>query len=370
MAAKTRLILVGGFLGAGKTTLLARSAEALARRGLDVALITNDQASQLVDTQVLTRTGQRVEEVAGACFCCAFNQFIDTCRRIIDQSHPAVILGEPVGSCTDLSATVLQPIKKLCFDWLDLLSFTVLVDPAQAAQVLSRQATQPPDPVDYIYLQQLREADQIGINKTDTLGEGELAALRAKLAQAAPGVEALDLSAATGGGVDAWLDRELSSASAGVRIASVDYATYARGEAMLGWLNAHVHLRARTPVDWQAVLADLLAGVADSLAGQGIVISHLKANLTCPAGWAQGNVIDDARPSCKGELAGTSDTASVVINARARCEPATLREIILSALREASSAGVLAEVDELKAFQPAPPVPVHRMNQVVEKVHT
>ena len=114
------MILIGGFLGAGKTTLLARSAEALAARGRRVGLITNDQAANLVDTELLRQTGQTVREVSGACFCCAFNKLLYVCDNLIAQSNPDVILGEPVGSCTDLSATVLQPIKKYCADRFDL----------------------------------------------------------------------------------------------------------------------------------------------------------------------------------------------------------------------------------------------------------
>ena len=45
------LIFVGGFLGAGKTTLLLKAGELLQSRGQRVALIMNDQDSELVDTK-------------------------------------------------------------------------------------------------------------------------------------------------------------------------------------------------------------------------------------------------------------------------------------------------------------------------------
>ena len=50
---QTRLILVGGFLGAGKTTLLWETAVRLMNKGLRVGLITNDQAPELVDSELL-----------------------------------------------------------------------------------------------------------------------------------------------------------------------------------------------------------------------------------------------------------------------------------------------------------------------------
>ena len=52
--------------------------------------------------------------------CCKFEDLIGTANGLIEAANPDVILGEPVGSCTDLSATVLQPLKDTLahqFDW-------------------------------------------------------------------------------------------------------------------------------------------------------------------------------------------------------------------------------------------------------------
>jgi len=130
---QTRLILVGGFLGAGKTTLLARAAERLSSSGLKVGLVTNDQAANLVDTQLLAQAGRQVRELSGGCFCCAFTQLVALCDKLVAEFNPDVILGEPVGSCADLSATVLQPIKKYCADRFLLSPFSVLADPDRLA---------------------------------------------------------------------------------------------------------------------------------------------------------------------------------------------------------------------------------------------
>src|SRR5438309_8095938 len=107
------VILVGGFLGAGKTTLLAAAAERLAAQGKRVALVTNDQAANLVDTAVLKERDLPVDEVSGGCFCCKFDDLIAAMDHLVGAKQPEVVLGEPVGSCTDLSATVMQPMKAL-----------------------------------------------------------------------------------------------------------------------------------------------------------------------------------------------------------------------------------------------------------------
>ena len=87
--AQTKLILIGGFLGAGKTTLLAQAAQRLSRQGKRVGLVANDQAADLVDTELLRDSGSRVEEVAGGCFCCRFPDMISAMERLVRQSQVA-----------------------------------------------------------------------------------------------------------------------------------------------------------------------------------------------------------------------------------------------------------------------------------------
>lgn len=124
---KTKIILVGGFLGAGKTTMLWNVAKHLSDQGIKVGLITNDQASELVDTTFLESTGGVVSEVSGSCFCCNFNGFTDAIQHISDQGID-MIVAEPVGICTDLSATILQPLKEHFADSLSVAPLSALED--------------------------------------------------------------------------------------------------------------------------------------------------------------------------------------------------------------------------------------------------
>ena len=99
---RTRLVLVGGFLGAGKSTLLLRAARHLAQQHYRVAVVTNDQGQQLVDSAFLADQAIPLQEVASGCFCCHFPDLLSSLRRLRDEVQPDVILAEPVGSCTDL----------------------------------------------------------------------------------------------------------------------------------------------------------------------------------------------------------------------------------------------------------------------------
>jgi G3E family GTPase len=151
---------------------------------------------------MLSDSGMDVREVAGSCFCCNFGELMDAAGSLMDRGADT-ILAEPVGSCTDLSATIMQPLH---------------------------------DSALYILRLQMAESDILLLNKIDLLSEYERAASVGLLRDAFPGKELAQISARAGDGVDAWLIRILRGGAAGKHIVDVDYDRYAEGEAVLGWL--------------------------------------------------------------------------------------------------------------------------------------
>ena len=133
---KTKLILLGGFLGAGKTTTLSEAAKIFADQGKKVGIITNDQASELVDTAFLTLKGAETREVSGSCFCCNFPGFAGAINSFLEKGAD-VIWAEPVGSCTDLSATIMQPLKENFSDKVSIAPLSVLADAKRLKDILS-----------------------------------------------------------------------------------------------------------------------------------------------------------------------------------------------------------------------------------------
>src|SRR5881628_4066882 len=104
--ADAHYIMIGGFLGAGKTTAMLRFGTHLADAGRRVGLITNDQSSGLTDTRIIEHAGFPVREITGGCFCCRFSSLMEAADSLTRDAAPEVFLAEPVGSCTDLKATV------------------------------------------------------------------------------------------------------------------------------------------------------------------------------------------------------------------------------------------------------------------------
>ena len=168
-----RLLFVGGFLGAGKTTLLYKAAKELIASGKRVGLITNDQAPDLVDTRILRSHELAVSEVAGSCFCCNFNGLIEAARALSEGLAAVdVLLAEPVGSCTDLSATIVQPVKDRYGEMFSVGPLSVLIDPVRAMEVLQGGPCLLHPSAAYIYRKQIEEADRIVVNKSDLLSHG------------------------------------------------------------------------------------------------------------------------------------------------------------------------------------------------------
>jgi len=371
----THLILVGGFLGAGKTTLLAQAAKRLGQRGLRVGLVTNDQAANLVDTSVLRGAGAAVEEVAGGCFCCRFDDLVAVLENLCQREHPDVLLGEPVGSCTDLSATVLQPLKAQYRDRFRVAPLTVLVDVHQVRtldrlrRALAEKApSRLPPSVMYIYEKQLEEADLIALNKADLLPPGELAALEQSLKQAFPRAPVMTMSALAGQGLDAWLDFVMQELPAGQWIADVDYDRYAAGEAALGWLNAAVRLvaEAAQPPDWASFCRHLLEALRQAFVAHARQIAHLKLHLQTPAGSLWGNVTaNDGCAAVRGTIQGNSPQAVLLLNVRAQIEPELLRQLAVASLGKAARGQVRFVIDDLQSFAPARPQPRYRFPQPV-----
>jgi Ni2+-binding GTPase involved in maturation of urease and hydrogenase len=356
-----RYIMVGGFLGAGKTTAILKLAEHLKRQGQTVGLITNDQGTGLVDTAMARASEFPVEEISGGCFCCRFNSLVDATRKLTETTRPDVFIAEPVGSCTDLMATVTLPMKQLYGDNCRIAPLSVLVDPIRAMRVLGiGDGRQFAPKVTYIYRKQLEEANLLVINKCDLLDATQTAKLVAALKQNFPKAEVFVVSARTGAGLPAWFERCLTGELSTTGIMDVDYITYGVGEAMLGWLNATARL-AGPSVDGNELLLRIGCALRDRLAKADAEVAHLKMTLTAAGDGldiAVANLVrTDATPELSFRLAEPFTEGELTVNLRAQAEPALLERIVREVAAEFG-----ATLGSLASFKPGQPNPTHRVD--------
>lgn len=345
---KPWIIVVGGFLGAGKTTLLFAAAKELERRGLRSAVILNDQGVALVDTEHASIHGLQRGEVTGGCFCCKLSDLIHVMDDLRKFS-PDVIFAEPVGSCTDISATILQPLREYS-DTYRLAPFTVLVDPERARELLRDDAEQN---LKFLFTKQLEEADLVCFTKSDM--NSELPAIQA------PNVR--QISAKSLQGVAAWLDEVLSGMiSVGSQILDIDYKQYAVAEAALVWLNLQVTFRPETLVSPAMILGPLLDNLNTDFTAAAISIVHLKAIVSSPEGFLKAAICANGQePIVEGDLnASPSSTLNLLLNLRALGTPIEVREIV-----EKNLAKMNVDFTDLQisCFHPAAPKPERRITE-------
>jgi len=173
------------------------------------------------------------------------------------------------------------------------------------------------------------------------------------------GLPAHRLSAATGEGLDEWLDLVLEEKrTAGQAQLLVDYTRYANAEAALGWVNWHATLRPRQPLSPAIVAGALSEQLDEALTAAGLSIVHVKVLDQSDTGYVRVSLTTNGdAPTLDGALdASPAREHRLLVNARALGDPATLASTVT---RVAESLGSI-EVFVQEAFRPDPPRPERR----------
>jgi hypothetical protein len=343
---KPTVVFVGGFLGAGKTTLILAAARELKKRGMRCAAILNDQSDALVDTQLAELHSLPSGEVTAGCFCCRFSDLSAQLESML-QHRPEVIFAEPVGSCTDISATVLHPLLAQ-HEAYRLAPFTVLVDPLRAMELLRADAD---EDCAFLFHKQLQEADLVCMTKSD-------------LHVSCPDLGAVpirQISASTGQGVAAWLDEVFAGELlARKNVLDIDYARYARAEAALAWLNFRGNFEPGGPISPAMLLGPWIDAIDRALSEAGIRIVHLKAMATASTGYVKAALCANGQePVVEGTLdASPAASHEVTLNLRALGEPEVMTRIVE---REIEQLDGCWNEKAMRCFRPGAPQPEQRV---------
>lgn len=369
---KTRYVMIGGFLGAGKTTAIVKFADYLRKQNRTAGLITNDQSSGLVDTAMARTTGFPVEEIPGGCFCCKFNSLIEASERLLQDQKPDVLIAEPVGSCTDLIASVGYPLHRIYGDRYTVAPLSVLVDPIRARRILGLDAGPSFSPkVRYIYEKQLEEAELIIVNKIDLVDHGQRDELKEKIIERFHPPKIFVVSVRDEIGLRDWFDVMLCAEIGSRNAMDLNYEDYADGEALLGWLNATIDLSSDREFDGNRFAFQFAQTLQQALRNENLEIAHLKMTLTPDEGMgdiATVNLVrNDFHPEWSETLAEPLRNGQFIINLRAEGDSERLNSIVLGALREIDST-IGYNVRHIEHFQPSKPNPTHRMAKRDEEV--
>ncbi|MBS4197613.1 GTP-binding protein [Lederbergia citri] len=360
---KIKLLLLSGFLGAGKTTLMLSAANHLRSKGLNVACVTNDQGQQLVDSKMVQHKQFPILEINGGCFCCRFEDLTDEINQIISENEPDVIIAEAVGSCTDIVATVIKPLKAFHGNRLQLAPLTVVVDPRRLGEMY-QQTTNFAEEITYVFRKQLEEAQCLVLNKVDLMEEDDIAYLRKQLNKDFTGIPCVTLSAIKDDGASNWLNQVLHVSNSVDKSLIIDYDIYAQGEAKLGWLNTSMELYGNIK-DAQSLVNTIMLELIKRFKEIDAEIAHLKL-------WAE-----DEKRSIKLSAVRNldipiffdihsnnwdSNKLELLINARINAETDHLKQIVEDTIhlvhKEFNLEVIIKEFD---CFKPSRPVPTYRM---------
>jgi len=351
-----RMAIVGGFLGSGKTTLINKLAKQLKSEGKNIGLIMNDQGEALVDTQYCDGNGFQAAEVLRGCFCCRFNDFITGARDLQGKVKPDYIIAEPVGSCTDLQATVIAPLKTIYAKDFKVAPLMVMVDTSR----ISSDETEGKTLGGYLRKHQMTEADVVILSKVDMISKARCSDIEKTVLELNPEAKVIRYSAITGEGLDEILSLIRSTAAPKRKPVDIDYDKYAAAEAELGWYNGRFKLNAEK-VDSYDLATRILKNLMSMYEPQDV--AHAKIHIRSKTNQAKVSAVFSSLliDAVQGSRYSSGDI-DVLLNARIVSTPERLRENMRKAVDKAILDLGLPKVEVTDdCFAPGRPNPTYRM---------
>ncbi len=350
-----RLHLVSGFLGSGKTTAIVAAAKRHLARGERVGVVTNDQGRYLVDTAFVQAQNVPAVQVSGGCFCCNYDDLVQVLAQLQHDAQPDVIYAESVGSCADLIATVVQPLRALRQGGIPPTSLSAFADARLLLRHLRGQPLPFSDDVVYILSQQLAEAELLVANKVDLLSSEDRRDLEGLLAKRYGGKRCLLQNALAPEGVIPWVQAIESGQATPSDVAlDVDYGRYGEGERRLAWLDQELLIQA--PRNGREALEALVVAIEQAIRLRGWPIAHCKFLARSGGRHAKISLTALQEPEGLRSLPELGHEIELTINARVEADAQELRQVIGETLRAvAREHGLVWQLRGEQAFYPEAP---------------
>ena len=354
-----KLFLIGGFLGSGKTTAISTACQMLLKEKVAVAVISNDQGSQLVDAAFTRSLNIPNSEVRNGCFCCNYDQFYSAIEDLKASAHPDIVFAEAVGSCSDLVATIVKPVLR--FAPSIEISLSVFADGPVLLSSLEGRSSFINEDIQYIYKKQLDEAEILVVNKSDVLSEKEINKIRLTLSAEYPDKKLLFQDSRNEIAIKKWLNtlNEKTNEKA-TQSLNIDYERYAQGEAALAWLDGSLVIHSKRKAIQMCF--EFINSMFDKISFQRLPVGHLKFFLES-RDWKQkiSYTSNEEKNKNSWNTNVVADRATLLVNARVEASSEQLREIFFRAIKKIERDDTYVELLNVACFQPAYPKPTYKL---------
>jgi len=341
----TRFVVLGGYLGAGKTRLATTLARYLKEtHGKSVAIITNDQGNVLVDTEYVRNAGFDVREILGGCFCSNLPEFVKNARSLVQMGRPDVIIAEPIGTSTNILASVLVPLRTMHPGEFDVAPLMVVVDGTSAKKLLDKSAVFGPNSRKLIPVQQAHDAELILVSKADLMSHSGVEEVIRVINNEVPSAEIIPYSSVTLENIDKIATAVLSSRSSTKVPMAVDNRFFAMEKASMGWFNASAGIATAGKLDLYAYITEILRGVAARFGTE--AVAHVKVMVESEKVAVKMSLVQDSLQT-DGIKGGRfiEGEGRIVMNARISATPEELERSILEVLQTSSASAGIKLVD-------------------------
>ncbi|MEG2584456.1 MAG: GTP-binding protein, partial [Oscillospiraceae bacterium] len=348
-----------GFLGSGKTTAITAIGKMLISHGKRVGVITNDQGANLVDTNYIKNEGMRVFEITDGCFCCSFDAFTQKLKDLTEDEMPDIILAEPIGSCINLVATIFKPIMNNYTNNFNLAPLSVVADPKRVKRMMTDSGSFKNE-INYMFDQQLSEADVILLNKTDTLSDADISELTNYLSVKYSPAQVLPISAAKNIGIDIWYDLVSNAVAVDKPSPDIDYAIYSLAESSLAWNSYFATLESNETTDFNVVIEDAINNIRHNLGKN--EIAHLKVYAVSSYDFAKAGLTStDGEINFNQRLTQNASKINLIVNARVECTPENLKTAVKNGLNDVfSKYNLTASAEKSECYSPNYTMPTCR----------
>lgn len=177
---KTEIYLLSGFLGSGKTTLLKNLLQQEKNNGRKAAVLMNELGSVSIDSAAVNEDVP-LKELLDGCICCTISDKLEAqLQGLLMEYSPEVIYIEATGAAhpVEVLDAVVSPL------FAEKIDFKGIITTVDSKRWLDRKKLSPQ--IQQLLIEQVKHANLLLVNKTDTLSEEEKAKISMEISMINP----------------------------------------------------------------------------------------------------------------------------------------------------------------------------------------